>query len=233
MINTNVKIIVLIVILISVLSLVYFLIFSPKEQEVEEIEKSAVEIELELQKQASEIVKTKDFDKCDEIEDETYRTVCVNNIALNLAKETQDIFYCRKLDDKLIGIKTCELNIATKKAYDEEDVKYCDDIQDLEFRGFCIMRTWATFALKKGDRELCDNIKLIENKEACYDNIIFKTEFVDEEVDFDCNKFYNERLKEDCKLYEGISLNKEKFITCRQFKSNLFLEHCVATKGVY
>jgi len=54
--------------------------------------------ELQLQEQAGAIIKTKDFNRCDEIKDEMYHTVCINNIALNLAQETQDISYiARKL----------------------------------------------------------------------------------------------------------------------------------------
>lgn len=93
--------------------------------------------EIKWQEQTAAIVKTEDFDKCGQLTDELYKIICVNNIALNLAKETQDVSYCQKLDDKLIRRGDCERQIVFNKALEKNDIKICEQITEKDKADIC------------------------------------------------------------------------------------------------
>lgn len=126
--------------------LLFFLVFSyfysqksrPSVSEMSKEEKIARE--LKLQEQVGGLIKTKDFQKCDEVKDEMYKTVCINNIALNLAQEKKDISYCKKLDDKLIKIDGCEMGIISGKAVEKKDPEICKELGSEELRTVCVNR---------------------------------------------------------------------------------------------
>lgn len=68
----------------------------------------SVEDELELQSEVDAIVRSKDYAQCDAVENEMYRKVCVNNIALVLAQETQDVSHCDRVDGSMVPRRYCE-----------------------------------------------------------------------------------------------------------------------------
>ncbi len=183
------------------------------------------EEEIELQKKAAEIIKTNDFNRCQEIENQIYRTVCINNIALNLAEEKQDISYCQKLDDKLISIASCERQVLLKKSQDKEDINICNETENSKIQKECEGSFWPSLAIKKKEINLCDNISTEQEKNSCYDNYLFQQEFMKSESNFDCQKFYSQQVKLDCPIYKENILNK-KPIACDALKSDLFFNYC-------
>ena len=58
-----------------------------------------------------DIIKGGDIEKCNTIESEYEKAICINNIALNLAQETMDISYCERVDNKLVSRDECERQI--------------------------------------------------------------------------------------------------------------------------
>jgi len=181
--------------------------------------------ELQLQEQAGAIIKTKDFNRCDEIKDEMYHTVCINNIALNLAQETQDISYCQKIDNKLVPIRDCESQVIFKKSLDKESIAICDETKDQELQKQCRNSFWPSLALKKQDNKLCDNIQTEPEKTFCYDNYVLQKEFTQDAANFKCTEFSDKQVRLDCTSYQANSkqLTME---MCNQFKSGLFLNFC-------
>lgn len=185
------------------------------------------EEEIKLQEKAAEIIKTNDFDKCQEIENQLYRTVCINNIALNLAEETQDISYCQRLDDELVSISNCEKQVLLKKSLDKEDINVCDETKNSEIQKECKENFWLFLAREKKDIKLCDNITIEQEKNSCYDYYLFQEEFIKSESNFDCQRFYSQQVKLDCQICREMILNK-KPITFDSFKSDLFLNYYLA-----
>lgn len=237
MINNNkIKFIILGVILIVIFSFV-FIYFNKSSEEgqdsskTEEIINPETKRHMKLQTQVSGLIKTKDFDKCNEIKDEQYKTVCVNNIALNFAKETLDFSYCRMLDDVAFEIRFCELEIALVKSAEEEDISYCDEISDEETREFCIRQRWTKFAVEKGDETLCDNIEIELSRDSCYDGVLFNNEFAKYPLDIDCNKFKNLLSAEECKVYQD-ELKSGEPVECILFNLIPFKNYCIGTGGI-
>lgn len=238
MFNSNLKFIILILLGVFILLffiLIYFYQESIPEPEIQpsiqtaplsEPEKLTSEKEIELQKKAAEIIKTNDFNKCQEIKNELYNTVCVNNIALNLAEEKQDISYCQKLDNKLVSIAGCERQVLLKKSQDKKDIDVCNETKNSEIQKECKDNFWPLLALKKKDINLCENITTEQEKNSCYDNYLFQEEFVKSEKSFDCGKFYAQQVKADCEIYKESILNK-KPADCNSFKSDLFFNYCL------
>lgn len=223
--NSKKKSVILIIIFISLFVLGYFyrtpiLDFLKTRQTTESRD------EIKLQEQAGEIIKTKDFGRCDEIKDEMYQTVCINNIALNLAQETQDISYCQKIDDKLVSVSSCESQIIFQKSLDKEDIRVCQETQNTELQKQCQENFWPNLALKKEDIKICNNLQTEQDKNLCSDNYLFQKEFITQKpAGFDCEKFKDEQVRADCKIYKTDSV-KQTPDFCAKLKSNLFLNHC-------
>jgi len=154
-----------------------------------------------------------------------YHTVCINNIALNLAQETQDISYCQKIDNKLVPIRDCESQVIFKKSLDKESIAICDETKDQELQKQCRNSFWPSLALKKQDNKLCDNIQTEPEKTFCYDNYVLQKEFTQDAANFKCAEFSDKQVRLDCTSYQANSkqLTME---MCNQFKSGLFLNFC-------
>lgn len=217
---------ILVLLIVFILSFLIFFYFFEKERKQVITGKLTQEQEMELQERASEIIKTNDFGKCQEIENEMYRTVCINNIALNLAREKQDVSYCQKLDDKLISVAGCERGIVLNKSLEKEDINICLEAENNEIKKECQESFWQNLAFKKGDIRFCDNISDEEKKIFCRDSYLFGAEFVKSASGFDCEKFQLLEAESDCRIYkENISAKKD--ADCKVFKSNLFLNYCL------
>jgi len=189
-------------------------------------EELKVDEEIALQKKAAEIIKTEDFSQCEEIENQMYKAVCINNIALNLAEKNQDVSYCQRLDNKLVKIANCERRIVFKKSQDKENIAICSEARDKEVQKECQNSFWPSLAVKKQDINLCDNILVKEEKNNCKNNYLFE-KLIGTEDSFDCQKFIDQQLKEDCQKYrENILKIGERTINCNIFKSDLFLNYC-------
>jgi hypothetical protein len=223
---------VLIVVLI-ILALVYFYrgpilnLFNKEALVTDQTPK--VKSELDLQKQIAEIIKTKDFNKCQEVQDATYRTACINNIALNLAQETQDLSYCQKIDNNLVSIEGCERQVIFQKSLDKENISVCNEAQNQAVQKECQDIFWLNLALKKDDVSLCNNYKAEQESNYCQDSFVFQKEFIKNLTNFDCKKFKDKQAEADCVVYKE-NLDKINPTICQSLKSNLFLSYCSIKK---
>lgn len=182
------------------------------------------EEEAALQGQMSEIIKSKDFNRCNELGDPTYRAVCVNNIALNFAQETQDISYCQKMDNILVTINDCERQIIFAKAVKKGDVAACYETRDAGLQKQCKESFELSFAIKKKDGGLCGKIVDPESREYCYIKILVNNNPTAVK-NFDCNQFSQENSRLDCKSYLESGIGKA-LEDCKRFKTESFAKAC-------
>lgn len=233
MLTSRQKVILIIALVIIIFFVVYFYkspiasfvkkILQPVESPKPEIPKP--KSESDLQEQMAEIVKSENFDRCQEIEDKTYQTACINNIALNLANEKQDLSFCQKLDDKLVSIETCEREIIFSKSIDKEDISVCGETKNSQLKKECEDSFWPSLALKKGDIRLCDNISDESAKENCSNQYLAKKEFSGNVSAFDCNKFQGEEIRQDCNMMKENTGEDTKI--CSEMKSDFFKNYCL------
>lgn len=219
-------------------SVLIFFIFSNKPQEHlvgNIIDKSSENVkweliqndlsEIEMQEKVGEIIAKKDFSGCEFVQNELYKKVCINNIALNLTQELQDVSYCQKLDNNLVSIRECEQQVIFSKSIKNEDVNVCKEASDLEIREQCSLNFYPLLAIKKQDVKLCGNIQQEENRNLCYDSYLFKMEFIKKYENFSCQNFMDLQIRKDClyyqKNYKQLSLQ-----ACFDLKSDLFFEFC-------
>ncbi len=181
--------------------------------------------ELELQNQVTQIVNTKDPNKCDEVQDKTYQDVCRNNIALNSAQEKKDASYCQKVDNNLISIADCERNVIPQKALDQKDIKVCDEATTPEVRDSCKGNFWPTLAQNENNIKVCDNLAKGDARDKCYDLYFLTKEFMTGK-NTDCNNFASAQAKEDCKFYIA-NFDKRDLESCASLKTDFFGMLCL------
>lgn len=193
------------------------------------IQKPEIKTELELQQQVADIVATKDFLQCSEVSDALYKVVCVNNIALNLAQETQDLSYCQKIDNNLVPISDCERQIIFTKSIVKNDVKVCEETTNTTIKEECITGYWQAKAYKEGNTALCENVSNEFGKNFCYDNYLFNTAFLKNVSGYDCRSFKDAQMQEDCKIYKKTIVNG----MCENLHSMLFTNYCAINNGKF
>lgn len=184
--------------------------------------------EQKLQERVSVIIASRDLNRCNEIKDETYRKVCVNNIALNLAQEKQDASYCQKVDGSLISLSQCESEVIPEKALNEKDIKVCDEATSSEITSVCQKDFWSRLAAKEENIKECDNLTAGAERNRCYDMYFLAAEFITGKST-DCNQFASEQAKKDCELYKVIFENN-KIQDCPKLKTDFFQLLCRAMR---
>lgn len=206
----------------------------PEKEAVQDIELTS-ENEPIFQKQASEIIKTKDLSKCEEIPNEMFRKVCTNNIALNLAQDTGDVSYCKKLDNELISISDCEKKTAMESSLQKGSVESCNFLPDENDKAICLNNFYQTKSISEKNISLCDGIKEIETRNLCKDQYTYKLEFIENPKSFECEKFYTAEAKRDCVNYEDrirIDLENDQvdpmMSVCSRFESRVFAYACLS-----
>ncbi len=179
---------------------------------------------VELQRQTDEIIKTGDFKRCDKIKDETYKNVCVNNIALALAKETKDISYCQKVDNVLVPRDMCEQEVIFGKSLEKEDVNVCQETAGRELKESCEQSFYLRLALKKNDSGVCDGAGTLQIDE-CHNKYAVKTQFTSSRESFNCQSIRGIEARADCEKIKRAKRIDE--VACSQLKTNLFSSYCV------
>jgi len=202
-------------------------IFSKILNATKEVE---VKTELELQQQVADIVATKDFSQCNKVSDEIYKVVCVNNIALNLAQETQDLSYCQKIDNTLVPISDCERQIIFTKSVTKGDIKVCEETKDAAIKEECITGYWQAKAFNEGNTALCENIGNEFGKNYCYDSYLFSNKFQNNVSGFDCRSLKDIQTQEDCKNYKKVPSPS---VSCGELRSMLFSNYCAINNGKF
>lgn len=178
---------------------------------------------LEIQSETASIVKGKDFSECEKIKDDLYKTVCVNNIALNLAKEKQDISYCEKVDNAFIPRKSCEQDVILPKSINKEDIAVCQETKDAELRVRCQNSFYTQLALKKGDIKICDKEKNKDVFDTCFDTYKVENDFTKNAAAFDCQLLRGSQARDDC---SGVKKNMAELLPCPRLGSGLFQSYC-------
>jgi len=192
---------------------------------VQETNKEPEKTELYWQEKADEMIKTSDFGKCEEIEDELYKKVCVNNIALNLANEELDIGYCQKLDNELVSIADCVNQVIFAKSMDKEDIEVCGETNNQELQKNCEDSFWLSLAIKKEDISLCENKAGEKEQNICHNSYLLQKEFSADTAGFDCEKFKGSQGKADCDTFKK-DMAENNFNNCGNLKSELFNLYC-------
>ncbi len=175
---------------------------------------------------AGDAIKTNDFKQCDKIKDNKYKTVCINNIALNKANETGDVSYCDKVDGKLITKAYCQENAASQNSQVKEDVSQCDKIEDQQKKTFCKNSFYFTLALKKNDPAQCDQAPDQQTKNDCKDIFLLTTQYQKDPQAFDCQKLSTDDAKNDCQKLKTRKDKNPDF--CKELKSPVILDACFA-----
>lgn len=177
------------------------------------------------------IIATKDVTRCSELGNAHWETVCVNNIALVLAEENQDISYCNKLDNILIERNDCVRQIILQKAIKAENSTPCQEAQDNVMRSECENRLYQILASQKSDGALCQKITDQAKASTCRDNYLLEHEFIGNEKSFDCTRLGNQDVKDDC-VYAKKAVIDGKSMTsvCNKMKSPQFTALCALTQ---
>lgn len=177
--------------------------------------------ESKLQEQAADIIKAKDFSRCDEISDPTYKAVCVNNIALNIAQETGDASYCDRMDNKLVPKEDCERQAVFAKSVENEDIKVCGGATMESVRRDCENGLWQSLAFKRGSIKLCENIKTENERNYCHDNYVLNKRYAGKIDKLNCILLEDIQTREDCK-----KVKEDVGQACRATQSILFADYC-------
>lgn len=201
---------------------------SSQEQNQEEILSS--EKEVELQQQASDLIKTKDFSKCRDINSEMYQKVCINNIALVLADETGNVSYCQKLDGELVSIEYCERSVVMDKSVRDEDIGVCKQANNKNTIIECEDQYYISLAISKNDKSKCNDISDTASKIFCLDNFTFRNGFIENiNIEFDCNEFQGTEARQDCETFNKNNhlfgaLPQSNNDCFQKYKTQLFLQ---------
>lgn len=183
--------------------------------------------EAELQFQTAEIIKSGDFERCDKIKDETYKKVCINNIASKLALEKGDVSYCRKIDDNLMPRSECEENTIFLQSVNTENADLCKQLSGQESQDECARNFYLQLALKKNDVSICARQSGKEQADACHDNFLVKNIPDGEYKNFSCSSLAGKEEQEDCKkIKENINLAEVPEEVCLSLKTSLFSLYC-------
>jgi len=181
--------------------------------------------ELQIQEQLGDLIKGGNFDDCKKIGNAYYETVCINNIALQLAQERLDVSYCQKIDNKLIPIADCERQVIFRKAVDREDIAVCDETKNEELRVQCRADFLLSLAFKKNDIRVCEQETAPERRTECVDTYMFQKEYVSNPTGFHCSRFLGDSVRQDCNAVE--TFQGREFDKCLGLQSNLFTNYCM------
>jgi len=187
-----------------------------------------------VEQRVADIIKTGNFGLCQEIKDQTFRTVCTNNIALNLAKEKKDVSYCQKLDNHLVPIADCEQEVIHDKALEEENISICGQASDESVRNLCRENFYLELSLIKNDINICNQIQKEDQSEYCYNSYLVNKKFRSNIKGFDCLQLEGNDVRAECKKMQdliGTTNTMQKFPDnelCFQFKTSLFNDYCLS-----
>ncbi|MEK7519667.1 MAG: hypothetical protein AAB581_00255 [Patescibacteria group bacterium] len=178
------------------------------------------------QEQIAALIKTSDFSKCDAIADPLYKTVCVNNIALGLAKGSGDISFCQKIDNKLLPIEECERQVILEQSMAREDATICKQTKNQKLQEDCENSFYMQLAVKKNDVSLCDKTRE-DQQEYCQNNFYVVTkDFMGNSTSFDCSVLEGKDEKSDCEKLKSFDGKKGNIQCFSEIKSSLFLSYC-------
>ena len=157
---------------------------------------------LKKQEAVAAIIKTGNLDKCSEarglvISGVNYESVCRNNIASQMAFETLSVSYCRKLDDKLFSVQSCEEQVLANLAQKEGRVAVCNEARSETARVNCLSAFWSAKAVAEKNVSLCDNVPR-DFALSCRDDVWIE-QLIEDPTAVLCAKF-SKNLARDCEV---------------------------------
>jgi len=190
------------------------------------------EDEVKLQKQIAPIIKNGDMKACEQIGNAMYRSVCINNIALQKAEETKDISFCQYLDGELVPREHCEREVIFKKSMETESATACQETTNEALKKECEDSFGTRLALEKNDPSWCDRSQI---PNECKDMVALGR-FSTDPRNLDCASFSTEDAKNDCTSLKPLFLSATPDFaklteTCTIVKSPIF-SHVCASSGM-
>ena len=216
----------IVVVIVIFLVYWYFSVSHEKMWEVDEQNK----IEVKHQEITSEKIKTGDFDECQNIDDDMYRDVCINNIALNLSKTNKDVSICSKMSGKLVSIWECERAVVWPLSMEQSDISICDLASDQAVVEQCRSSYTMYFAQKSWNESDCGN------DARCVNTLLLKKYTqVSKEL---CEKVQGVDAKNDClSVLEVSDLFQQNIMypdmiasVCSNLKTQYFESACLEFK---
>jgi hypothetical protein len=181
------------------------------------------EEEAALQEEIAVLIKVGELAGCDQIQDDMYRKVCINNIALNRAKETNDIAYCQHIDNELIPRADCERQVVSTLSLENEDQTICDQATDETVKTQCKESYQLAIATKKDDVTSCAQAT---NPDMCIDTFYFQ-KFMQSSDLVSCDSFSTLEARTDCASLKEVGSDQIAFLQfCEKEKTSVFAFFC-------
>ncbi|VAW11539.1 hypothetical protein MNBD_BACTEROID05-650 [hydrothermal vent metagenome] len=208
----------------------WFLFFGKMPSQTQPI---SVEKEIILQKQAGDIINTGDIKACDQIDNDMYKSVCRNNIALELAQKNLDIKGCENIENETTK-GSCLLDVSLKSAIQNKSALVCESIKDEKSRAQCVELYYVNTAVNKSGEDTCANIADVNGKTLCQDTNILYDGFSLDSSKFNCEQFKSENSINDCKAFQEIVKTQPGPMDtfCAYFKTNLFKRFCTQQPNI-
>jgi hypothetical protein len=187
-----------------------------------------LEEELAFQEQISPLIAAGDMTACDQVQNDRYQKVCINNIALSKAEETNDISYCQHIDNELIPRADCERQVVDTLSQEREDITVCNQATDTEVQTQCKESYHLALALKKNDQTICMQAT---NPSNCSDTFYLR-QFMQDPAKVSCDLFFTPEAQADCAALKAVATDQQALMQfCQEKQSPLFALFC-QSKGM-
>lgn len=182
--------------------------------------------ELKLQEEVGILIESGDIQACEQIADEMYKSVCINNIALEKAEETKDISWCQLLDGELVSVSSCETPYVTDAAIAATDVSICATASATESKSDCTLAYAYSVSLSTSAPNVCDEVLTGEQADGCWNSYYVESGLSADS--FACPLLRGEDAQADCQVFTSAMLSPETSLqtTCQSLTSSLFMTAC-------
>ena len=193
--------------------------------------------ELALQEQIAPLIKAGDMAACNQVQNALYRAVCIDNIAMSKAQQTQDISWCQYLDSNLVSIESCEQPILFAKAAQTGDETVCSETQDKTLQDECRSNFFILLASKEQNPNICDRQTDPTKADQCWNEFYVRkslTATTSPAKSLDCSVFRGSAVQADCSsLKKAFSTNNPQTFSnaCQSQKTTVFRQICMAVLG--
>ena len=180
-----------------------------------------------IAQEVSKIVAKGDFDACNKINNEEYKIICKNNVALELASKELDAKWCLELDDERIGREDCVSSIILQKAVEQDDIDICREAEELGYINsveLCSANFLVTKAIRENKKEYCDGINNETYKDNC-EKQVFMASFFKDPINTNCQNLENFGIEQSvCEEYK-------KTKACDLIDNSLLMINCMIANG--
>lgn len=163
------------------------------------------------------------------IDGANYRTVCRNNIAMNLAMQNLDPAYCQQLDGMLMNKLDCMEKVFNVIVGNASEISACNSFQQNALVERCKNLFLIKEAKRRGDPLVCSTIADESKRITCRDEA-FLVEFGLNSKDFNCSLFSSD-LEYDCTAFRRMlaPTSSERPLACEDLKTISMQEICFNT----